>query len=685
MWTRRAPLLLLPVVVLFFCLTNGRCDAFVQLDKFIEEVMACKGIPGMALAVVYGSDTETRWYGLRDVRRALPVDRHTLFPIGSLTKAFTSALAAHVLGDRDDVDWDTPLRKLLGDSFEMPDKFRTHDLCLRDILAHKVGLEEYTHFQLMGLNLTGEQLESRLRYFDERLPFRSEFSYSNLMYGLAGHVLERLTNGTWTDALHRRLTGPLGMADTHTARDVLEGEGQASTSVSSFPSRLRYFDERLPFRSEFSYSNLMYGLAGHVLERLTNGTWTDALHRRLTGPLGMADTHTARDVLEGEGLRGNLAQGYLVDPLQGATLALDEEQLWAVTDSVVAAGGVVSTAGDMARWMRFHLKGGKTPEGMRLVRKRLLKETHAPQMTITSGTFPRESRYRPEAAVDDTVPAYSMGWVTGTYRGYRRLVHGGTLPSYNSLLTLFPSENVGIFTVSNGIAQFQSDVHWSIHNYISDFALGKIPWLNSSTICQHRHRRHTWSSDGFSYFSKPSADADIVVSSRRSRETTSGIQQTAPTTTASDPLRKYAGVYFSPALGNFSVRLSLASSSLRFRYGLFGTGHLQPGLVQEHVMRMVFTGPLWYIQGFKVVFTKTSEGSVISLHVDSGPDNKPTFHRVDTADTDNSEHDVVASSAAHLSNLKIYLYIFVLLQVHITYSIFSIPCCQTFTCVSPVK
>eukprot|EP00058_Branchiostoma_floridae_P004720 XP_002590208.1 hypothetical protein BRAFLDRAFT_97429 [Branchiostoma floridae] len=625
MWTRRAPLLLLPVVVLFFCLTNGRCDAFVQLDKFIEEVMACKGIPGMALAVVYGSDTETRWYGLRDVRRALPVDRHTLFPIGSLTKAFTSALAAHVLGDRDDVDWDTPLRKLLGDSFEMPDKFRTHDLCLRDILAHKVGLEEYTHFQLMGLNLTGEQLESRLRYFDERLPFRSEFSYSNLMYGLAGHVLERLTNGTWTDALHRRLTGPLGMADTHTARDVLEGEG----------------------------------------------------------------------------LRGNLAQGYLVDPLQGATLALDEEQLWAVTDSVVAAGGVVSTAGDMARWMRFHLKGGKTPEGyilathllftrkgrcmystksrtrrteqaagapgatrkvkvaadgaeasgMRLVRKRLLKETHAPQMTITSGTFPRESRYRPEAAVDDTVPAYR----------YRRLVHGGTLPSYNSLLTLFPSENVGIFTVSNGIAQFQSDVHWSIHNYISDFALG------------------------FSYFSKPSADADIVVSSRRSRETTSGIQQTAPTTTASDPLRKYAGVYFSPALGNFSVRLSLASSSLRFRYGLFGTGHLQPGLVQEHVMRMVFTGPLWYIQGFKVVFTKTSEGSVISLHVDSGPDNKPTFHRVDTADTDNSEHDVVASSAAHLSNLKIYLYIFVLLQVHITYSIFSIPCCQTFTCVSPVK
>ncbi|XP_078586347.1 uncharacterized protein LOC144868263 [Branchiostoma floridae x Branchiostoma japonicum] len=609
MWTRRAPLLLLPVVVLFFCLTNGRCDAFVQLDKFIEEVMACKGIPGMALAVVYGSDTETRWYGLRDVRRALPVDRHTLFPIGSLTKAFTSALAAHVIGDRDDVDWDTPLRKILGDSFEMPDRFRTHDLCLRDILAHKVGLEEYTHFQLMGLNLTGKQLESRLRYFDERLPFRAEFSYSNLMYGLAGHVLERLTNGTWTDALHRRLTGPLGMADTHTARDVLQGEG----------------------------------------------------------------------------LRGNLAQGYLVDPLQGATLALDQEQLWAVTDSGVAGGGVVSTAGDMARWMRFHLKGGKTPEGMRLVRKRLLKETHAPQMTITSGTFPRESRYRPEAAVDDTVPAYSMGWVTGTYRGYRRLVHGGTLPSYNSLLTLFPSENVGIFTVSNGIAQFQSDVHWSIHNYISDFALGKIPWLNSSTICQHRHRRHTWSSAGFSYFNKPS-DADVVGSSRRSRETTSGIQQTAATT-ASDPLRKYVGVYSSPALGNFSVRLSPESSSLRFRYGLFGTGHLQPGLVQEHVMRMVFTGPLWYIQGFKVVFTKTSEGSVISLHVDSGPDNKPTFHRVDTADTDNSDHDVVASSAAHLSNLNIYLYIFsfVLLQVHITYSIFSIPCCQTFACVSSVK
>ncbi|KAI8494287.1 hypothetical protein Bbelb_280470 [Branchiostoma belcheri] len=373
-------------------------------------------------------------------------------------------------------------------------------------------------------------------------------------------------------------------------------------------SRVRHFGERLPFRSEFSYSNLMYGLAGHVLERLTNDTWADVLRKRLTGPLGMADTHTARAVLE-EG-RGNLAQGYLVDPLQGASLALDQEQLWAVTDAGVSAGGVVSTTGDMARWMRFHLKGGKTPEenracrglaperrssgrsrqmgaevsGVRLVRKRLLQETHAPQMAITSGTFPREGRYRPDSAVDDTVPAYSMGWVTGTYRGYRRLVHGGTLASYNSLLTLFPSENIGIFTASNGVAQFQSDVHWSIHNYISDFGLGEIPWLNSSTICHQRHRRHAGSHAAFGYFNGTS---DSGGSSRRSRETASGIHQTAATDTASssDPLRKYAGVYHSPALGNFTVRLDPASSSLRFRYGMFGTGHLQPGLLQEHVMR----------------------------------------------------------------------------------------------------
>ncbi|XP_066275999.1 uncharacterized protein [Branchiostoma lanceolatum] len=591
MWTRRPSLLLLRAAV-FFSVAKVRCNGFVQLDKFIEEVMACKGIPGMALAVVYGSDTEARSYGLRDVRHALPVDRHTLFPIGSLTKAFTSTLAAHVLGDDrdDDIDWDTPVRKLLGDSFEMPDRFRTHGLCLRDILAHKVGLEEYTPFQLMGLNLTGEQLESRLRHFDERLPFRSEFSYSNLMYGLAGHVIGRLTNGTWTDALHDRLTGPMGMADTYTAREVLEGEG----------------------------------------------------------------------------LKENLAQGYLVDPLQGATLELDQEQLWAATDTGVAAGGVVSTAEDMARWMRFHLKGGKTPEGVRLVRKRLLKETHAPQMAITSGTFPREGLYRPESAVDDTVPAYCMGWVTGTYRGYKRLVHGGTLASYNSLMTLFPSENIGIFTASNGVAQFQSDVHWSIHNYISDFALGEITWLNSSTICHQGRRRHTGSPGEFAYVSGPS---DLAVSPRHSRETTSGFHQTAAVTTASEPLGKYAGVYHSLALGNFSVRLDAASASLRFRYGLFGTGHLQPGLLHEHEMRMVFTGPLWYIQGFKVVFTKTPEAFVTSLHVDSGPDNKPTFHRLDTVSTVDSD---VASSAAHLVDSKAYPNVHILLFAYLVHYLISL-------------
>ena len=37
--------------------------------------------------------------------------------------------------------WDTPLHVILGDECQFPDQFRTEMVCLRDVLAHKVGIE----------------------------------------------------------------------------------------------------------------------------------------------------------------------------------------------------------------------------------------------------------------------------------------------------------------------------------------------------------------------------------------------------------------------------------------------------------------------------------------------------------------------------------------------------------------
>ena len=56
------------------------------------------------------------------------------------------------------------------------------------------------------------------------------------------------------------------------------------------PSGLPCLPEQKPFRDGYLYSNVLYSLAGHVIEKLTNESFAQALKSRLLAPLGM--THT---------------------------------------------------------------------------------------------------------------------------------------------------------------------------------------------------------------------------------------------------------------------------------------------------------------------------------------------------------------------------------------------------------
>ena len=62
------------------------------LQEFVETLMQCRGITGLTLAVVRGNDTWTKGFGVADKESGRNVSSSTLFGIGSVTKAFTSAI-----------------------------------------------------------------------------------------------------------------------------------------------------------------------------------------------------------------------------------------------------------------------------------------------------------------------------------------------------------------------------------------------------------------------------------------------------------------------------------------------------------------------------------------------------------------------------------------------------------------
>ncbi len=75
---------------------------------------------------------------MRSIASREPVTPNTAFPIGSETKAFTSAALA-VLVDEGKLKWtDRVVDKLPG--FKMYDPYVTEHMTVRDLLTHRTGL-----------------------------------------------------------------------------------------------------------------------------------------------------------------------------------------------------------------------------------------------------------------------------------------------------------------------------------------------------------------------------------------------------------------------------------------------------------------------------------------------------------------------------------------------------------------
>jgi len=81
-------------------------DQAAAFDAYVTQAVKDWGAVGLAVAVVHdGELVFAKGYGIRDIRTGARVDEHTLFAIGSTTKAMTAA-ALGILRDEGKLDWD---------------------------------------------------------------------------------------------------------------------------------------------------------------------------------------------------------------------------------------------------------------------------------------------------------------------------------------------------------------------------------------------------------------------------------------------------------------------------------------------------------------------------------------------------------------------------------------------------
>lgn len=172
-----------------------------------------------------------------------------------------------------------------------------------------------------------------------------------------------------------------------------------------------------------AYSNWGSALAAQVVEDVSGMSYRDFLYTRMLQPLGMTST----TFLEGDARPDQppLSVSYRVE--NGVPIVLRRVDIGAFGP----AGSMSSTAGDMARWMQFHLNGGEL-DGVRL----MPAGTHARMLT-------RLYDDRPGGA------DMAHGFMNRQVEGVDVYGHGGAINGFLTMMAFAPELGAGVFVSQN--------------------------------------------------------------------------------------------------------------------------------------------------------------------------------------------------------------------------------------------
>lgn len=248
-----------------------------NLDAYIPKAMEDWKIPGLAIAVVKDDDIVfSKGFGVCELGEAETVDEHTLFAIGSCTKAFT-ATALGLLVQEGKLSWDDAVINHLP-GFQLYDPYVTHNITVRDLLCHRSGLQTWEGDLIAyGSRYTREELIHRARYIQPAFSFRAGFGYSNIMFITAGQIIPAITELCWDDFVSQRIFEPLCMTRSNTSIKSLDGLVNVAKPHENIGDRIH----SLPYRNvdnmgpASSINSTVYDMAQWLRLQLSNGIYDE--------------------------------------------------------------------------------------------------------------------------------------------------------------------------------------------------------------------------------------------------------------------------------------------------------------------------------------------------------------------------------------------------------------------------
>lgn len=261
------------------------------------------------------------------------------------------------------------------------------------------------------------------------------------------------------------------ISDHVTIRDLLSMRTGTASSAATFRvvasnradlvRRMRHLPPVAPFRDRFVYTTDNYTVAGEIVAAVEGRPWEAVASRMFWTPLGMRRTNADHRVAR---TLPNSATPHIT--IDGKLRAIE----WIYEDHIaVPAGGMNSSAHDLARWVRSNLAGG-VHEGQRLLERATLAEMqqpHSPDRDMVDG---REFSQMVGAGPDGVeFESYALGWATHSYRGHRVVWHNGSIDGFRCMIAMLPERGFGMVALLNSD---QGDLGRALAQWLIDRELG---------------------------------------------------------------------------------------------------------------------------------------------------------------------------------------------------------------------
>ncbi|MEO5999963.1 MAG: serine hydrolase [Chitinophagaceae bacterium] len=217
------------------------------------------------------------------------------------------------------------------------------------------------------------------------------------------------------------------------------------------------------FRTTYAYDNILYLAAGEVVAAMSGMPWEDFIKIRIFDVVGMKESISRFSSLKE---KKNVSASHARS--MGKVRVVENFMDRNIGDAGDPAGGIVSTAADMAKWIITQLDSGRTPSNVKIFNPSATAELWKivrpiPISKVDSSLKPSQSDFW----------GYSLGFRSYNYKQYKIVGHGGALRGFVSQIAMVPELNLGITVLTN---QSSSGAYWSIIYHILDYYMKNKPF-----------------------------------------------------------------------------------------------------------------------------------------------------------------------------------------------------------------